>query len=87
MQKLNPIALANTLAIIDLILHPLFHFWVWASPHSYVWVMNLFVAGLTLNVTSFDSSLFHITLGTLLEVTVFWVLGYSAASLYNRLGK
>ena len=29
MNKLNAIALANTLAIIDLVLHPLFHFWVY----------------------------------------------------------
>ncbi len=87
MNKLNTIAFANTFAIIDLVLHPIFHFWIWISPHSYEWLMNLFVAGLKLNVTSFDSSLSHIVLGTVLEATVFWVLGYSVASLYNRLNK
>lgn len=87
MNKLNAIALANTAAIIDLILHPLFHLWVYLSPDSYEWVMNIFVAGLQLNVTSFDSSLSHLALGTIVEAGVFWLLGYSVASLYNRLSK
>ncbi|HEY4490137.1 MAG TPA: hypothetical protein VJC12_02680 [Candidatus Paceibacterota bacterium] len=87
MNKLDAIAFANTLAIFDLVLHPLFHFWVWVSPNSYEWIMNLFVAGLKLNVTSFDSSLLNITLGTILEVATFWILGYTVASLYNRLSK
>ena len=87
MNKLNAIALANTIAVIDLILHPLFHLWTYLSPESYEWVMNLFVAGLQLNVTSFDSNLFHIALGTIIEAGVFWLLGFSFASLYNRLAK
>lgn len=87
MNKLNAIALANTVAIIDLILHPLFHLWIYISPGSYEWAMNLFVAGLQLNVTSFDSSLAHILLGTVVEASVFWLLGYCVASLYNRLNK
>lgn len=84
MNKFNAIALANTIAVIDLVLHPLFHLWVYLSPSSYEWVMNLFVAGLQLNVTSFDSSLWHILLGTVVEAGVFWLLGYCFASLYNR---
>ena len=35
------VALANTLAIIDLILHPLFHLWISVAPRSYEWMMNL----------------------------------------------
>ena len=87
MNKFNSIAFANTFAIIDLILHPLFHLWVYLSPSSYEWAMNLFVAGLRLNVTSFDSSLSHIALGIIVEAGVFWLLGYCVASLYNRLAK
>ncbi len=87
MNKLNAIAFANTFAIIDLLLHPIFHFWVWVSPRSYEFIMNIFVAGLKLNVTSFDLSLSYIALGTILEAAVFWILGYSVAFLYNRLNK
>jgi len=87
MNKLNAIAFANTFAIIDLVLHPFFHLWVWISPYSYGWMMNLFVAGLKLNVTNFDYSIFHVVLGTILEATVFWILGYSIAFLYNKLNK
>ena len=84
MNRLNAIALANTLAIIDLILHPLFHFWVYFSPESYEWLMNIFVAGLQLNVTSFDSDVSHVIVGTIIEAGVFWVLGYAVASIYNK---
>ena len=87
MNQLNAIALANTIAVIDLVLHPLFHLWVYISPNSYEWAMNIFVAGLQLNVTSFDSSLSHIILGTVIEASVFWLLGYCFASLYNRFSK
>ena len=83
MKKLNAVALANTFAIIDLVLHPLFRFWVWVSPDSYVWAMNLFVAGFQLNVTSFDTNIYHIALGTVSEAATFWVLGLSVAYLYN----
>ena len=48
-------AFGNTLAIIDLILHPLFHLWISIAPRSYEWAMNFFVAGLHLKVTDFDS--------------------------------
>ena len=85
MNKINAIALANTFAIIDLILHPLFHVWIAIHPDSYELVMNLFVAGLHLEVTHFDSSLEHIILGTIIEATVFWILGFVGASIYNRL--
>jgi hypothetical protein len=85
MNNLNAIALANTFAVIDLVLHPLFRLWIWVSPDSYEWTMNLFVAGFTLNVTSFDINTLHIVLGSILEATVFWILGYFVASLYNKL--
>ena len=83
----NVIAFANTLAIIDLILHPLFHLWISVAPRSYEWTMNLFVAGLRLEVTNFDSSFVHIAFGTIVEASVFWLLGASIALLYNRLSR
>ncbi len=84
MNKLNPIALANTFALIDLILHPLFHVWVSVSPKSYEWFMSLFVAGLKLEVTKFDSDVGHIILGTIIEAGIFWILGMSGAIIYNK---
>ena len=82
---LNGIALANTFAILDLILHPLFHAWIFFAPRSYEWTMHLFVAGLQLQVTEFDSSFSHIVLGTVAEASVFWILGMLIALIYNRL--
>jgi len=87
MNKFNIIAFANTLAIIDLILHPLFHLWISIASRSYEWMMNLFVAGLHLQVTDFDSSLSHIALGTIVEASAFWVLGAMIALIYNKLTK
>ncbi len=81
------IAFANTLAIIDLILHPLFHLWISIAPRSYEWAMHLFVAGLQLQVTDFDSSLTHIALGTIVEASAFWVLGASIALIYNWMSR
>ena len=81
------IAFANTLAIIDLILHPLFHLWISIAPRSYELAMNLFVAGLQLRVTDFDSSLTHIALGTIVEASAFWILGASIALIYNWMSK
>jgi len=84
-MKINVIAFANTFALIDLTLHPLFHIWVSISPSSYEWIMNLFVAGLQLEVTTFDISINHILLGTIIEASVFWLLGATFALLYNKL--
>ena len=84
---LKVIAFANTFAIIDLILHPLFHLWISVAPRSYEWAMNLFVAGLHLKVTDFDSSFTRIALGTIVEASAFWILGVSFAWIYNRLSK
>ena len=81
------IAFANTLAIIDLILHPLFHLWVSIAPRSYEWAMHLFVAGLQLQLTNFDSSITHIALGTIVEASAFWLLGASIALIYNWMSK
>lgn len=83
----NVIALANTFAIVDLILHPIFHLWILVAPRSYEWTMNLFVAGLNLQITEFDSSLSHIVLGTVLEAFVFWLLGAMVALIYNKFAK
>ena len=87
MNKFNVIAFANTLAVIDLILHPLFHLWISIAPRSYEWAMNLFVAGLQLQVTDFDSSITHIALGTIVEASAFWLLGASIALIYNWMSK
>lgn len=87
MNKFSVIGLANTLAIIDLILHPLFHLWISVAPRSYEWTMNLFVAGLHLQVTEFDSSLSHIILGTIVEASAFWILGAMIALIYNKVAK
>ena len=86
-MKFNVLALANTFAIIDIVLHPLFHAWISVNPTSYEWLMNLFVAGLHLEVTHFDSSISHIVLGTVFEAAVFWMLGASVALVYNKLSK
>lgn len=87
MSKFNVLALANTFAVIDIVLHPVFHLWVSLSPTSYERAMNLFVAGLQLQVTDFDTSVWHIVLGTLIEATVFWALGAAVALIYNRFSK
>lgn len=79
----NTFALANTCALIDVVLHPLFHIWVSISPSSYERAMNLFVAGLHLRVTEFDTSTSHIVVGTIIEATVFWILGAAVALIYN----
>ncbi len=84
---LKVIPFANTLAIIDLILHPLFHLWISVAPRSYEWTMHLFVAGLQLEVTDFDSSFAHIALGTVVEASTFWILGAMIALIYNKLAK
>lgn len=87
-MKLNAKALANTLAIIDLIGHTLIHVWVAITPQSYERLMQLFVAGLRLNVNStFELAPANLLLSTLLEAGVFWILGYSGATLYNHLNK
>ena len=79
----NALALANTFALIDIVLHPFFHIWVSISPSSYERVMNLFVAGLQLKVTEFDTSISHIILGAIIEAAVFWLLGCVIALTYN----
>ena len=84
---LNVIALANTFAMIDVVLHPVFHFWVWLHPQSYERTMNLFVAGLRLQVTKFDTDFLHILVGTFMEAAGFWLLGAWVAILYNKMAK
>ena len=82
--KFDIFALANTFALIDIILHPLFHLWIAIAPNSYEYLMNLFVAGLHLQVTEFDSSIAHIILGTIAEAAIFWILGAAVALIYNK---
>lgn len=87
-MKLQPLAMANTFGIIDLVLHPLFHLWIAVNPRSYEYLMQTFVAGLHLRVDqSFELSMGNLILSTLLEAAIFWLLGYVGASLYNKLAK
>jgi len=86
-KKFDVFALANTFAIIDIILHPLFRLWIWISPNSYESAMNLAVAGLQVKVTSFDLNLSYMIFGTILEVAIFWLLGATVALLYNKLSR
>lgn len=85
---IKPIALANTLAIVDFIGHILFHIWIAINPESYEYLMELFVAGLRLQVNqSIELSPINLLLSTSLETGIFWVVGFIGASLYNRLAK
>jgi len=83
----NTFALANTFALIDIVLHPLFHIWVSISPSSYERAMNLFVAGLQFKVTEFDTSILPIAMGTIIEAGMFWLLGAAVALIYNRFAR
>lgn len=88
MKKLDVFALANTFAVIDLVLHPLFRVWVWISPESYVNTMHLFVEGLQLKIDpSFDLNLGNFIVSTLLEAAAFWLLGAAVATIYNKLAR
>lgn len=85
---LKPIALANTFAIIDLIGHTAIHIWVAINVQSYEYLMQIFVAGLRLRVDkNFELAWNNLFLSTLLEASIFWVLGYAVAALYNRLSR
>lgn len=84
-KKLNVIALANTFAVIDLILHPLFHIWGWFWPRSYELFMREFVIGLNLKVTEGFTPTFFIY--WIIEASAFWSLGILVAVIYNKLSK
>ena len=86
-KKFDVFALANTFAILDIVLHLLFRVWIWIFPSSYEIAMKLFVAGWQVKVISFDLNLLHIFFGTILEAAVFWLLGATIALLYNKLSK
>lgn len=87
-MKIQPIALANTFGIIDLVGHTLFHIWIAFSPLSYEYLAQLFVAGLHLQVNqSFELSPINLVLGTALEAGLFWMLGFIGGHLYNKLAK
>ncbi len=85
---IKPIALANTFAIVDVVAHTLFHIWIAISPVSYENLMELFVAGLHLQVNqSIELAPMNLLLSTVLEAGIFWVLGFVGTSLYNKLAK
>lgn len=84
-SKFNAVPLANTFALIDLVLHPLFHLWGWYFPRSYEGAMHEFVIGLNLRVDeTFTPKFFTFWI---LEAVAFWILGFAAATIYNRLSK
>ncbi len=88
MNQFNVIALANTFAVIDLVLHPLFRLWVLISPESYTQTMHLFVEGLELKIDpSFDLNFTNFVVGTVLEAAAFWILGAVVALVYNRFSR
>lgn len=81
---INPVALANTLSILDLVGHPLIHLWVAIHPQSYEYLMQIFVAGLRLQVDqAFELAPHNLLLSTVLEASTFWALGYIGATVYN----
>lgn len=82
---LKPIALANTFAIIDLVGHTAIHIWVAVNAQSYEYLMQIFVAGLRLKVDQgFELAWNNLLLSTILEASVFWLVGYVGGILYNR---
>ena len=83
MKKLDQLALANTLGIIDLILHPAFHIWGWLAPRSYELAMSEFVIGLQLNVKEVFELRFLIF--WIIEALAIWTLGFTIATIYNKL--
>jgi hypothetical protein len=82
-HHLNVLALANTLALLDLVLHPLFHLWGWLAPRSYEAVMHEFVIGLHVRVDEHFTP--TLSLYWILEAAAFWLLGAIVGLLYNRL--
>lgn len=86
-MRINTVALANAAAIIDFILHPLFHAWGWLAPASYERVMRGFVIGLQVKVDARDRFGADFFLYWFAEVAAFWILGAAVALLYNRLAK
>ena len=82
MKKLDILALANTFAVIDLVLHPLFHIWGWFLPRMYESLMHEFVIGLNLKVDETFSPNFFIY--WILESAAFWLLGAIVAIIYNQ---
>lgn len=88
MSKFNVIALANTCAAIDIVLHPLFRLWILISPENYERAMRLFVAGVQIHVEpQIDLNLFNLVIGTLLEAAGFWLFGALVGVVYNRFSK
>lgn len=88
MHKFDVIALANTCAAIDIVLHPLFRLWIFIAPETYEKAMRLFVAGIQIHVEpQVDLNLFNFVIGTLLEAAVFWLLGALVGFVYNRFSK
>ena len=84
MSKIHVIALANTFAVVDIVIHSIAVFWMSQSPESFLFILRYFVEGLKLET---DPSV-HLTIsdyffGTALEGAFFWVLGASLAICYN----
>jgi hypothetical protein len=82
---LRVVAFANTVAILDLLLHPGIHLWARFAPGSYERLMSVFVAGIRFEVKAVDFSPRHIVLGGILEAAILWAVAAAFALLYNRL--
>jgi len=88
MSKFNVIALANTFAAIDIVLHPLCRLWILISPHTYEKTLRLFVAGFQVHVEPHvDLNLFNFVFSTLLEAATFWLVGALVGVVYNKFSK
>ena len=88
MNKFNVVALANTFAIIDIILHSSFRLWILISPESYVNTMGFFVTGAQFKIDpELNLDFFNFVSSTVLEGLTFWVLGAAVGVLYNKLSR
>jgi hypothetical protein len=84
-QKLDVIALANSIAVVDTVLHLLFHLWGWWAPQSYENSMAEFALGFPVKIQhGFGTSFFVFWA---IEVAFFWLLGATIALLYNTFSR
>lgn len=84
-QELNVIALANTVAVVDMVLHLVFHLWGWRAPRSYERSMAEFALGFQVKVKQGVGPRFFVFWA--IEITSFWVFGAVIALLYNAFSR
>lgn len=84
MNKIHVIAMANTFAVVDIVIHSIAVFWMSKSPESFLFILRYFVEGLKLEADpSVHMTVFDYFFGTALEGAFFWVLGAFLAICYN----